>query len=145
MVCAKNVWGPATWTVLHCAAESAATAPDGDTLTQEARGGAESLVRAVAKTLPCPVCRKHFAELLSRSETLHGTLLWSSKSTLRGFLIDAHNDVNKRTGKPSVDHADVPRILNAGKTAPSTRVWVGAVVAIAIVLVLAALLGLAIT
>lgn len=144
MVCRKSVWGPAAWKFMHCAAESATTEEDGDTLTAEASQNLRRLVEAVSVALPCPVCRTHFAQQLATAERRHQSGLWSSRETARRFLIDAHNEVNRQQGKTVVRADDVPDILNAPRGADGqwkTPAVVG-VIAVSVIILIIALVAL---
>lgn len=112
MVCRKDIWGPAAWTLLHCTTESVATGPDGDTMTPVGSQTMRDLVMAVTAALPCPKCRAHFEAQLRAAEKLHGPALWTRRAVLREFLIDAHNAVNRQNGKGVVRADEVPKILN---------------------------------
>lgn len=132
MVCRKDVWGPAAWTFLHCSTESAPTT-DGDTFAADTRETMQNLVMATAAALPCPNCRAHFETQLRAAAERYGELLWTSKRTLRGFLIDAHNEVNRMNGKSVVAEKDVPRILNDQDTTDGA--WRAVAIAALVILV----------
>jgi hypothetical protein len=53
--------------------------------------------------LPCPLCGNHFRETIATVHPLTDTVL-SSRATLTRWLIDVHNEVNRRLDKPTVSY-----------------------------------------
>lgn len=84
-------WGPGAWNTLHSFAH---TSPKELTVEQQEQW--RTFLHTFATLLPCPTCRKHFAEYLLQQE---GPDTFSTRETLVRFLHDAHNEVNRRTGK----------------------------------------------
>lgn len=78
-----KLWGAPLWRALHTAAEV------GD-LTAWA-----AVPAAVATSLPCPDCEKHYAAWI----TSRPPPASSDRNAVRTWLLDLHNAVNRRTGK----------------------------------------------
>lgn len=87
-----DTWGPVYWNFLH---RFAATYPCRPTAAQRRR--ARNIVRDVSSMLPCPECRTHFVDLRRRSPPD-----CSSRASLCRWMWAAHNDVNRRLGKPEM-------------------------------------------
>lgn len=79
-----SLWGPGLWRALHTAAEV------GD-LTAWA-----TVPAAVAVSLPCPDCEKHYAAWLRARPAPPAS---SDRTAVRKWLLDLHNAVNKRNRK----------------------------------------------
>lgn len=85
----KSAWGPALWKYLHIAASYC---EDADAFC--------GLLRSVAQTMPCPECRAHLAQYLSRlppESTIRGE---HPVDTATVYVFDLHNHVNGLIGKP---------------------------------------------
>ena len=89
-----NDWGPAVWNTLHVFAH---TAPR--KLDAAERRDFEALLRAIARRLPCPRCRAHFSDFLDRRLGNGIDVELGTRENLVALLNDAHNEVNRRTGK----------------------------------------------
>ena len=91
-------WGPAAWNTLHAFAHSTPV-----TLDARAREDMGHFLRLFGRHLPCPTCRTHFSRYLDAH--LSSQSLATREGVVR-FVHDAHNDVNRRLGKPvvSLDH-----------------------------------------
>lgn len=87
-----SVWGATLWRVLH----TASVAIKGRQHVRPWR----TLIDALRKGLPCPDCSAHYNEWVSR----HGLRFGIVKDGIRGpivrWVLDLHNDVNRRTGSP---------------------------------------------
>lgn len=91
-------WGPAAWTFMHAATWTYAERP-----TAEERAKMEAFFRALPHVLPCSVCGGHF--LAHVNTGLEAAL--AGRDTLTHWLVDVHNDVNRRTGKPERPYEQV--------------------------------------
>lgn len=89
-------WGPAAWKFLHAVTFAY---PDVPTLAEQL--AAEQLFTTCLRTLlPCQRCREHFdSELRAHPPDTR------SRATLSAWLVDLHNRVNLRLGKPTVTYA----------------------------------------
>ena len=79
------MWGPAAWAYLHY---TASVVEDIESF--------KLLLYASARTLPCPICRNHFAEYLIKNPM---TSIIDNVTASR-YLYNFHNVINKKTGKP---------------------------------------------
>jgi len=95
-----NEWGPAAWKFLHSITFSY---PDVPTLDEQR--AAESLFNSISILLPCSTCRTHYVnEINSNPPDTR------SKSTLTSWLVDIHNRVNLRLGKPIFSYANATEV-----------------------------------
>jgi len=87
----KSVWGPATWSLLHCMVLKI-----NDNVPHETFIDLKKLIRGITSNLPCPVCSSHSSAFLSK-------LRFDSITTvdgLRHFMFYFHNSVNELLKKP---------------------------------------------
>jgi len=87
----RSVWGPVTWHFLHTVA--AKIRPES---FASQRNELITLVRKVCDVLPCPECRSHASQNLSRANFSN----IKSRDDLINFLFEFHNVVNTQTRKP---------------------------------------------
>lgn len=104
MFCDIRVWGPATWTALHCMAASYSGAP-----TVKEKKQIRAFLKTFAQLLPCPMCASHFRRMV---ESMPADAL-DNRDKFVEWTVMAHNEVNRRNGKPEVQAASVPGNLNA--------------------------------
>lgn len=88
-----------TWGGVHAYASNYPDQPSADDQIE-----AVQYLNAVKNALPCSVCRFHYIELLTTSPPRTG-----SKEELVTWAIEAHNQVNSRTGKPILSVAEAKR------------------------------------
>jgi hypothetical protein len=90
----KSVWGPIKWKELHTRA--LAPLP----LDQE-----EAWFAHYLEGLPCPKCREHFQQFMAwRPPPL------DSRAAFFAWTVQAHNYVNRATGKPEFTVAEARRL-----------------------------------
>jgi len=94
-------WGPTWWRFLHSVSATYPCAP-----SAAERRAARRLVESVAALLPCPRCKTHFQALLKRTPADV-----SGRRALATWMWAAHNDVNRRLGKPEVELEEVLETL----------------------------------
>ena len=82
IVYTTSLWGPSLWRALHTAAEV------GDVEKFAA------VAAAVDGALPCPDCEKHYHQWL-----VTHPVPTSDRDAVRRWLLDVHNDVNRRSRK----------------------------------------------
>jgi hypothetical protein len=104
-------WGPILWTVLHALAEKGGKVVAPSFRDDERRQWA-NIIPLLPKIIPCPDCRAHAeAWILINPITAIKTL---GDSEIYDWLTDwfyrFHEDVNRRTGKPSFDKALLPQV-----------------------------------
>ena len=124
-------WGPAGWHTLHVTAHSAPRV-----LSPEQRRDMQQFLRLFAAHLPCPRCRRHFADFLERRLCDEAV---ATRAALVILLNDAHNEVNARLGKRVFTLEEHYREFAATATAPP-REWLAWVAAGGGALMVAALL-----
>ena len=101
-------WGPNAWSFLHTLAYAYPVHP---TLKQQQ--AMQKLLTSLTDLLPCSECRQHWAYLLSR----HPMPLGHTTQALPAWLVDRHNDVNKRLGKKLFTHEMALRLHTTPPTA----------------------------
>lgn len=88
-------WGPHLWYYLHF---SAANYPDQPTVDQQKK--MKDWLCSLAVTIPCKNCSHHFNKYIE--EHKHNlNQICSCREHLFRFLVDIHNKVNQRKGKPT--------------------------------------------
>lgn len=103
-------WGPAAWNTLHAFAHS--TPP---TLDARAREDMGRFLHLFGRHLPCPTCRAHFSRYLDAHMSPQS--LATRESVVR-FVHHAHNDVNRRLGKPVVSLEEHYALYSREEDAP---------------------------
>jgi hypothetical protein len=87
----KSVWGPIVWTFFHTIAEKVK-----DDQFHKMLPSMLMYIKRICANLPCPDCSKHATQYISKiNETQFVT-----KESFKIFLMNFHNSVNFRTGKP---------------------------------------------
>lgn len=96
-------WGRSGWTFIHACSYAYSAAP-----TAEERSHMHAFIRSVGHVLPCATCRRHYAQFMERalargaeSDSLRG------RDALTRTIVDLHNEVNRRAGKPIVAYEEV--------------------------------------
>lgn len=100
-------WGPNTWATLHLMAHSF---PDKPSLTR--KNSMQIFLKNLCVNLPCPGCSFHCSSYVSK----HPPDV-SSRESIKRWMFDFHNTVNKRLGKRELsykeaDEAVVSKFLN---------------------------------
>lgn len=96
-------WGPATWTLHHVVSFHYPHEP-----TEAERQSAYDFLYGVAHMLPCVHCRTHWTAYLEAHVPSPFASVLDSRSAFSRFLVDGHNEVNRRLGRPEVPY-DVVR------------------------------------
>ncbi|KAH6614765.1 thiamine diphosphate-binding protein [Chaetomium sp. MPI-SDFR-AT-0129] len=86
--------GRSSWTLLH---SIAATYPP--TPTPQEQSDIKGFLRLFSKLYPCWVCAEDFQQYLQTREVKAG-----SRAELGNWMCDAHNEVNRKLGKPTFDY-----------------------------------------
>ena len=97
-------WGPALWAILHALAEKGGKVVTASFREDEKRQWV-NLIKIMPKIIPCPNCREHAeAWIIINPITAIKNV---SHDQINYWLVDwvyrFHEDVNRRTGKPSFD------------------------------------------
>ena len=99
-----EVWGPGAWTFLH-----SITLNYPDNPNENQKFYHKQLFENLRYTLPCEKCAKHYGENLKKYP-LDPAL--ESKTKLKNWLIDIHNEVNKKNGKRVYSYEEVYKIYS---------------------------------
>jgi hypothetical protein len=87
-----SIWGPPLWKVLHIAAQA--------TITKGRQSQWKLILNTLLKGLPCPDCTAHYIAWY-RAHPLGFSLFPNRNSRqVATWLLDLHNNVNQRTGRP---------------------------------------------
>ena len=92
----KSVWGPATWTMLHCLVLKLK-----DDAPIQTINSVKTIISNICDNLPCPYCSSHARSLLQKSNFNKIADILS----LRVFIFEFHNKVNERLKKPIMDYS----------------------------------------
>ena len=91
----KSVWGPATWTMLHCLVLK--IKDDATNIEQ-----IKNLISSICDNLPCPYCASHARTIIQKSNFSGIQDLLS----LRVFVFQMHNKVNEKLKKPQMEYSN---------------------------------------
>jgi FAD-linked sulfhydryl oxidase len=87
--------GRSTWTLLHSIAATYPPAP-----TPREQSDLKSFMRLFSRLYPCWVCAEDFQQYMEKREIQAG-----SRAEFGNWLCEAHNEVNRKLGKPTFDCA----------------------------------------
>lgn len=85
--------GRSSWTLLHSIAAQYPVSPSG-----QQQSDLLGFVNLFAKLYPCWTCAEDFQDYIARRRPVVG-----SRGEFGMWLCDAHNDVNRKLGKPEFD------------------------------------------
>jgi hypothetical protein len=85
----QNLWGPQLWFFLHTISFNYPLEPK-----NEDKEKMVSFLYGLQAVIPCKICRDHFKRNLAESPPK-----LDSRKDFAEWMIDAHNEVNGRTGK----------------------------------------------
>lgn len=96
-------WGPCAWNYLHNASYAYPHTP-----TEEDKYDMHQFLLYFTKVIPCKACRDDFTSYLQRVVS-KGTRskMFSSKTAMVRFSVDAHNYVNQKLGKRIFSYEEV--------------------------------------
>lgn len=94
-----EIWGPATWTLLHSITLEYPESP-----TTEDKENIKNFINCFGKVLPCEKCRINFKSHIEEIP-LNDDVLNSRKNLIK-WMIDVHNSVNKMNGKKELTYHD---------------------------------------
>ena len=94
------IWGPHLWNYLHYSAANFPEYP-----TEEEIEKMYHWLCTLHVTMPCGECSKHYQGHINRNRSRLRSIC-SRRDSLFRFLVDIHNDVNKRNGKPIMRYQD---------------------------------------
>ena len=99
----NSYWGPMTWKVLHCITYYYPHNPSKEIKNLYI----DFFNNTVIGILPCPLCQLHFLKQL-RGRPIHNHL--NDRVSLCRWLIDLHNNVNKRNRKRVITYEEADKI-----------------------------------
>lgn len=91
-----TVWGKHLWYYLHTSAANYPQHP-----SKQQKDGMKNWLCSLKWTMPCENCSMHFGKYIEKHRSSLDDIC-SSRDKLFTFLVDVHNQVNKRTGKPQM-------------------------------------------
>lgn len=107
-------WGPGAWRFLH--AISFTYPLDADEQDQAAVG---QLLESLARLLPCAKCRPHWERLIHDELPYHSYLY--GRHIFSQYMVEVHNRVNDRLGKPRYAYEDACRLYTPNAPAEACR------------------------
>ena len=96
------VWGPCGWNFIHAMSFAYSISPSFSERTQMF-----TFLHSFAQVLPCLRCRVHFIKLLNTYLPTVSSEHLETRESLVRFLVDAHNMVNKRIAKKTMEFEQV--------------------------------------
>ncbi len=99
-----KIWGPHLWAYLHY---SAANYPEHPTESE-----IQEMIHwlcSLPVTIPCVNCSKHYRKYIEDTKPYLYNIC-SNKESLFNFLVDIHNKVNIRNGKPEMTYDQARKI-----------------------------------
>lgn len=93
----KNVWGPATWKLLHCMVVKTK-----EIITPPELQELKKIIERVVSNLPCPICSGHAVSYFKQQNYARITTI----EQLRYFLFAFHNNVNTRLKNPLITYEE---------------------------------------
>jgi len=117
---ALDEWGPRAWGFLHACCYRYPESP-----TAQDKDHFHGFLANLGHVLPCPICRTHFQNFFKKAVGGQGAKarIFENRRNLANFMVDCHNDVNKRSNKPVKPYHEVERMygtyVNPVKAPPS--------------------------
>ena len=102
-----RVWGPPLWKYMHYSAANYPEAPSREQIRDMV-----NWLRTLTVTIPCVSCKQHYKKYLDKHELER---ICSSRDTLFNFLVDIHNQVNRRNNKKIVSYAEAREMYTREK------------------------------
>lgn len=103
-----KIWGESFWKMMHYVTFAYPNNP-----TVDDKNNVRIFFTNIVNVLPCENCRVHYTLNLKNYPLTDEVL--SSKNNLVKWLIDVHNEVNKRTGKPELTLEEASEIYLSTK------------------------------
>jgi hypothetical protein len=101
----KSEWGPKLWSFLHACSFALPETP-----SEDQKKAFEDLLNALKVLVPCPECREHYCNYIKGSPAP-----LECGGNLQAWLVEFHNNVNRRIGKPEFSHADAKTMYGSGQ------------------------------
>jgi hypothetical protein len=97
-----KTWGPHLWFYLHTMANNYPQHPDSNR-----KNRMKNWISSLGGTIPCNNCSMHFDKYISNANL---DKVCASRTDLQNFLVDIHNIVNSRTGKPTLSRSEASNL-----------------------------------
>jgi len=105
----KSVWGPCVWILFHTLSYKVVPS-DFELLKFELI----QYIQRICSNLPCPECTQHATEYMKQNSRRISAI--NTKEHLQEFLVDFHNSVNVRKGKPVFTYEQAENKYKLAKT-----------------------------
>ena len=106
------VWGPIFWATMHIVSLGYSTKP-----TEEERAGVIAFYNSLATTIPCPICKTHYAAFLKKSPVEAAA---HNRQDLIHWVFELHNNVNDQLGKRRISFQTYVKYMQSIAAAPNT-------------------------
>jgi hypothetical protein len=93
-----NYWGPGMWNALH-----SITFDFPENATEQDRQNYRIFFHSLKYVLPCASCREHYKQGIENDMPIE----LDNRDSISRWLVNFHNSVNKRLGKPEVSYESV--------------------------------------
>lgn len=93
-----KVWGPIFWHTIHITALGYPNEPN-----YGQKRAAKEFYESLAFLIPCPVCREHYKQHLSKAPISPHL---DRRADLFRWTVELHNQVNASLGKPKVSESE---------------------------------------
>jgi FAD-linked sulfhydryl oxidase len=104
----KN-WGPHLWYYLHTAAANYPKRP-----SKDQKNNMKQWLVSLTTTIPCRDCSNHYGSYINKHRHSLDEIC-GDRDKLFNFLVDCHNNVNKRNNKKQVSYSEAKEIFNPGQ------------------------------
>ena len=105
----KSVWGPCVWILFHTLAHKVVSEE-----FNNLKADIIQYIQRICANLPCPECTQHAMEYMKQNSRRINSI--TTKEHLQTFLIDFHNSVNVRKGKPTFTYQQAEDKYRLAKT-----------------------------
>ena len=109
----KSEWGPKLWNFLHACSFAFPENP-----SPEEKQAFSNLLDALKILVPCPECRFHYCSYMEKEP-----VPLTCGSSLKDWLIEFHNSVNRRTGKPEITTEQAQALYGFEDTKKKKTSW----------------------
>lgn len=93
-------WGPSLWTAMHAITFDYPEQP-----TEDDKKNYRQFFHSLKTVLPCDTCRQHYSKGIETTLPIDKAL--QNRDSLTRWLVNFHNIVNERLGKPIVPYDNV--------------------------------------
>ena len=89
-------WGPKAWGLLHTCSFSYPDHPE-----ENDKRDMYNFLTSLSEVIPCKICKGHYKKYLEKNLPHHSCIALQGKEKLGRWVVDLHNDVNRRLNKPT--------------------------------------------